>query len=52
MEWNFDGQTAKYMDEDTWDNYQPIRKYGLCATSSTGKLFLYSGDLDSTNNNT
>ena len=47
MEWNFDDQTAKYMYEDTWDNYPPIRKYGPCATSSTGKLFLYSWDLDS-----
>ena len=49
MEWNFDDQTAKYTYEDTWDNYQPIRKNGPCATSSTGKLFLYSGDLDSKN---
>ena len=51
MEWNFDDQTAKYTHEDTWDNYQNIRQYGPCATSSTGKLFLYSGDLDSKNNN-
>ena len=51
MEWNFDDQTAKYTCEDTWDNYQPIRKYGPCATSSTGKLFLYSGDLNGKKNN-
>ena len=50
MEWNFDDQTAKYMYEDTWDNYPPIRKYGPCATSTTGKLFLYSGDLSKINN--
>ena len=50
MDWNFDDQTAKYTHEDTWDNYQNIRQYGPCATSSTGKLFLYSGDLDSKNN--
>lgn len=50
MEWNFDDQTATYTYEDTWDNYQNIRNYGPCATSLTGKLFLYSGDLDSKNN--
>ena len=49
MEWNFDDQTAKYTYEDTWDNYQNVRRFGLCATSLTGKLFLYSGDLDSKN---
>ena len=51
MEWNFDDQTAKYTYEDTWDNYQNDRRFGPCATSSSGKLFLYSGDLDSKNNN-
>ena len=50
MEWNFDDQTAKYTYEDTWDNYQNDRRFGPCATSLTGKLFLYSGDLDSKNN--
>ena len=50
MEWNFDDQTAKYSYEDTWDNYQNDRRNGPCATSITGKLFLYSGDLDSKNN--
>ena len=49
MEWNFDDQTAKYSYEDTWDNYQNDRRNGPCATSITGKLFLYSGDLDSRN---
>jgi hypothetical protein len=50
MEWNFDDQTAKYTYEDTWDNYQNVRSHGPCATSLTGKLSLYSGDLDSKNN--
>ena len=52
MEWNFDDQTAKYTHENTWDNYQNVRRFGPCATSITGKLFLYSGDLDSKKNNT
>ena len=49
MEWNFDDQTAKYMDEGSWDNNQNSRPYGPCATSSSGKLFLYSGNLNSKN---
>ena len=50
MEWKFDDQTATYTYEDTWDNYQNSRKTGPCATSSSGKLFLYSGNLDSKEN--
>ena len=46
MEWKFDDQTPEYTPEDTWDNYQNNRNNGLCATSSSGKLFLYSGNLD------
>ena len=49
MEWNFDDQTAKYMDEGSWDKNQNSRPYGPCATSSSGKLFLYSGNLNSKN---
>ena len=49
MEWNFDDQTAKYMDEGSWDKHQNSRSYGPCATSSSGKLFLYSGNLNSKN---
>ena len=47
MEWKFDDQTPLYTSEDTWDNDQNGRKHGLCATSPSGKLFLYSGDLNS-----
>ena len=47
MEWNFDDQTAKYTYQGSWDNDQNSRPYGPCATSTTGKLFLYSGNLDS-----
>jgi len=46
MEWNFDDQTAKYTYEESWDKDQNSRPYGPCATSSSGKLFLYSGNLD------
>ena len=49
MEWNFDDQTAKYVYEGSWDNNQNSRPYGPCATSPSGKLFLYSGNLDSKN---
>ena len=47
MEWNFDDQAPKYTNSDTWDNDENDRKEGLCATSSTGKLFLYRGNLNS-----
>ena len=49
MEWNFDDQTAKYTYEESWDKDQNSRPYGPCATSSSGKLFLYSGNLNSKN---
>lgn len=47
MEWNFDDQTPKYTNSDTWDNIQNRRESAPCATSSSGKLFLYSGNIDS-----
>ena len=47
MEWNFDDQAAKYTFEDTWDNYQNSRKNAPCASSQSGKLFIYSGTLGS-----
>ena len=47
MEWNFDDQTPQYTNPDTWDNVQNRREYAPCATSSSGKLFLYSGNIDS-----
>ena len=49
MEWNFDDEEAKYTYEGSWDNNQNSRPYGPCATSSSGKLFLCSGNLDSKN---
>ena len=43
IEWKFGDETAKFTYSDTWDYDTDARIEGLCATSSTGKLFLYSG---------
>ena len=47
MEWNFDDQEPQYTNSDTWDNDENNREKAPCATSSSGKLFIYSGKLNS-----
>ena len=47
MEWKFDDQTPHYTIEDTWDNNENQREKADCAGSSSGKLFIYSGNLNS-----
>ena len=47
IEWKFDDQTPQFTNSQTWDNDENSRTKGLCATSSTGKLFIYSGLMDS-----
>ena len=47
MEWNFNDQTPEFTNSNTWDNNENNRQNGLCATSSSGKLFLYSEYLNS-----
>ena len=47
VEWNFDDQAPLFTKSETWDNDENSRTKGLCATSSTGKLFIYSGRMDS-----
>ena len=46
IEWKFDDQTPQFTNSQTWDNDENSRTKGLCATSSTGKLFIYSGLMD------
>ena len=46
IDWKFDDQTPQFTNSETWDNDENSRTKGLCATSSTGKLFIYSGLMD------
>ena len=47
IEWKFDDKAPTFTNSETWDNDENSRTKALCATSSTGKLFIYSGLMDS-----